>query len=148
MNRKDELIDEMLFPYEGISKEERDFCLDILRNCKDICDTDNNLGEHRKCNIVTVSFKRKDNFIAANGELILGDDEKKEFRSIEVLFSMYKDKVVTNMVVTRWTDPQETYRVIETFMYKDGVLSRKSVYEQKGFTHTVIEDEKVKGRFK
>ena len=45
------ILDEQNFPYLFMTLEERDFCLNILKNCKDICDSnyqfaDNKYGEN------------------------------------------------------------------------------------------------------
>jgi len=35
----DVILDEQKFPYEGMNIEERNCYLNIIRNCKDICDS-------------------------------------------------------------------------------------------------------------
>ena len=52
MNRKQLILDEQYFPYYNMTLEERNFYLKLLRNCKDICSTEQKVNNQDKCEIV------------------------------------------------------------------------------------------------
>ena len=58
-----EILDEQRFPCENMSKEERNYYLNILRNCKDICDSDNKVNGIGKCEILETKLVKKEEFI-------------------------------------------------------------------------------------
>lgn len=48
----DRILDEQDFPYENMTLDERNYYLDIIKNCKDICDTDNKADGISTCEII------------------------------------------------------------------------------------------------
>lgn len=148
MNSKiDEILDEQRFPCIGMSKDERNYCLNIIRNCKDLCDTANKVDGINKCEIVEMHFRKENNVVSFSGSLSIGS----ESRSIEGYFYLEKDRVIVDSKVTRLcidADRKE-YTVLDEFKLENDILKRRSQYNYNMKSlYTEINDETVKGRLK
>lgn len=145
------LLKEKRFPFEGITKEERDFCLNIIRNCKDISDSNHPVAGTSKCEIIELSFKKNNNQIDINGTLSIGNDKKRENRCISGYISIQSSSILVDMHITRLcveTSCKE-YGVIDEFKIENGNLVRNSFYDYdiEEFTEK-IDNEEMKGRLK
>ena len=63
----DAILDEHKFPCENMSKEERNYYLNILRNCKDICDSNYKVNGIGKCDILQMRLVKYGNSILVEG---------------------------------------------------------------------------------
>ena len=143
----DIILDEQRFPYILMDKNERDYCLNIIRSCKDICDTDNKVNNINKCEIVEMHFRKDDNIVSFSGSLSIGS----EFRTIEGYLYLEKDKILVDYKITRLcseTDKKE-YTVLDEFKLENDTLKRRSQYnyDMKSL-YTEVNDETVKGRLR
>ena len=145
------ILDEQRFPYEGMDLEERDFCINILNNCKDICESDNLVGNSSHCEIVEMQFKKLGNRINGNGSLAIGDDKVKEYRCIDADIYIENSSILVDMLITRLCSDAENkkYRVLDEFKVENGVLKRTSQYnyDMKNI-FTEINDPSMKGKLK
>ena len=122
----DILLDEEKFPCIGMSKDERNYCLNIIKNCKDICDTENKVDDINKCEIVEMHFRKDNNVIIFSGSLSIGG----EYRTIEGHFYIGKDSIIVDSKITRLcveTDRKE-YTVLDEFKLEKNSLKRRSQY--------------------
>lgn len=127
MNRKQLILDEQYFPYYNMTLEERNFYLKLLRNCKDICSTEQKVNNQDKCEIVEMSLRKNDeNDIYAQGSLIING----EVRCIDA--DIFKDdkKIFVDMHVTRLCNEssKKEYRVLDIFEIQSNKLKRTSEY--------------------
>ena len=140
------ILDEQKFPCENMAKEERNYYLNILRNCKDICDSDNKVDSIGKCEILQMKLVKKENFVTANGTMSISSEN----RSINAIIFQENDSIIVDMQVTRYFDEgHKAYTVLDQFTIKDNKLVRKSQYNyDMNSTYTEIENEEMKGRLK
>ena len=89
MNRYEVLLDEQRFPYENMTLEERNCYLNIIRNCKDICDSENKVDGVNNCKLVELHLKKKLNKVSFNVSLInkekIGVLKESYFYKIKIL---------------------------------------------------------------
>lgn len=148
MNRKQLILDEQYFPYYNMTLEERNFYLKLLRNCKDICSTEQKVNNQDKCEIVEMSLRKNDeNDIYAQGSLIING----EVRCIDA--DIFKDdkKIFVDMHVTRLCNEssKKEYRVLDIFEIQSNKLKRTSEYnyDMKKDTNE-LSDKEIKERLK
>ncbi len=148
MNRKQLILDEKYFPYYNMTLEERNFYLKLLRNCKDICSTEQKVNNQDKCEIVEMSLrKNNENDIYAQGSLIING----EVRCIDA--DIFKDdkKIFVDMHVTRLCNEssKKEYRVLDIFEIQSNKLKRTSEYNYDMKKNTnELSDEEIKERLK
>lgn len=148
MNRKQLILDEQYFPYYNMTLEERNFYLKLLRNCKDICSTEQKVNNQDKCEIVEMSLRKNDeNDIYAQGSLIING----EVRCIDA--DIFKDdkKIFVDMHVTRLCNEssKKEYRVLDIFEIQSNKLKRTSEYNYDMKKNTnELSDEEIKERLK
>ena len=149
--KKQQILDEQYYPYLFMSKSERDFCLKVLNNCKDINDSNHKINNIGKCQIVEMSFKKENGIIRTTGSLIIGDGLKKECRTMEADIYIKKDNIIVDMLITRLNsnDKNRQYRVLDEFKLENDILKRRSQYnyDMKNI-YEVVENEEMKGRLK
>lgn len=148
MNRKQLILDEQYFPYYNMTLEERNFYLKLLRNCKDICSTEQKVNNQDKCEIVEMSLKKNDeNDIYAQGSLIING----EVRCIDADIFRDDKKIFIDMHVTRLCNEssKKEYRVLDIFEIQSNKLKRTSEYNydmKKNINE--LSDEEIKERLK
>lgn len=131
MNRYEAILDEQWFPYENMTLEERNRYLNIIKNCKDICDTDNKVDGVKTCELVELHLKKNLNKVSFNGSLTIGTDKQRENRCIEgELFLQNRNTIIVDSKITRLStnDEHKEYRVYDMFKLQNDVLKRSSVY--------------------
>ena len=143
----DVLLDEQKFPCIGMTKDERNYCLNIIRNCRDLCDTENKVDGINKCEIVEMHFRKDNNVIRFSGSLSIGN----EFRTIEGYLYIEKDRILVDYKINRLcieTDKKE-YTVLDEFKIENGVLKRRSQYNYNMESlYAEVDDEILKGRLR
>ena len=142
----EELLNEQKFPCENMSKEERNYYLNILRNCKDICDSDNKVNGIGKCEILETKLVKKEEFITFNGTMFISNEN----RSISGFIFIKEDSVIVDMQVTRYFDKgHKSYSTLDEFKLKDSKLIRRSQYNYNmDSIIEEIENEEMKGKLK
>lgn len=141
------ILDEQRFPYIGMSLDERNYYLNIINNCKDICDSENKVGNESKCKIVELRFKKENNIVNVNGSLMLGN----ECRCIDADIFIEKNSIIVDMLITRLCSDIGTkeYRVLDEFKMERGILKRKSQYNYNmEYILEDVENDEMKGMLK
>lgn len=146
-----EILDEQRFPYEKMSLEEKKYYLELLRNCKDISDSEHKVGNISKCEIVEMRLKKHNKEILINGSLTIGNDNIRENRCVDGYIFKEKGAIFVDMHVIRLctTSPNREYTVLDEFKIDSGKLKRTSHYNynMKGIVSD-LEDDIMKGRKK
>lgn len=144
------VLDEEKFPYEGMSIDERNYYLNIINHCKDICDSNFKIDGSSTCNIVEMRFIKNKKDIHVNGSLEVGD-KVKEYRCIDADIYIEKNRVIVDMVITRLCtkDKIKEYTVLDEFYIENDELKRRSFYncDMKSI-YSSIDNEEMKGRLK
>ena len=145
------ILDEQNFPYLFMTLEERDFCLNILKNCKDICDSNYKVDGEGKCELLQLSLKKNDNVISANGIMRIG----RENRCINADIFLKPNKIIVDSNITRLIENEngnveaKSYTVLDEFAIENNKLKRRSQYnyDMKSL-YDEIENEEMKGKLK
>jgi len=146
----DTILDEQRFPYEGMTKEERNYYLNIIRNCKDIVDSEYKIDGIGNCEILQIHFKKRNNKININGSLVLGT-QIKENRTIDGYIFVENNRVIVDMHIIRLSKDGAfmEYTVLDEFKIINDKLIRDSFYNHNmNTTQTEINDEIMKGKLK
>lgn len=145
---KEKLEMEMNFPCINMSTDERDFCLRILNNCKEITDSDNKVNDVGKGTIIHCYFRKDGDVIKANGPFFVGTGNNAENRWLDAEIYITDKSIIVDMLVDIILT-KEKYRVLDVFTLKKGILNRESQYDYNiDSTNEKIIDEKMKGRLK
>lgn len=148
MNRYEVLLDEQRFPYENMTLEERNCYLNIIRNCKDICDSENKVDGVNNCKLVELHLKKKLNKVSFNGSLMIGTGKQRENRCIEgELFLQNKNIIIVDYKIIRLNtnDEHKEYRVLDEFKIQKDIVKRRSQYN---YNMISLYDEIEKGKIK
>ncbi len=150
LSHEQEILNEQYYRFHDIDKSDGKYYLNIIKHCKDICDTNHVIDGSKICEIVEMSFKKEGNKIKVNGSLTIGD-KIKENRIIEADMFLDSDKIIVDMLITRLciSDDKKQYRVLDEFSIVDNKLQRRSQYnyDMKSI-YTDIDDNEMKGRLK
>ncbi len=125
------IYDNEQFPNLNMTVDEKNFYLnEIVRKCKDICDTENKVANKSKCDILRMWFKKENDIIYIDGYLTIGDDKTHENRYVTGSIYRTEDEIVSSMDITRLCvdDDNKEYTVIDKFKPINGKLSRESEY--------------------
>lgn len=146
-------IFEQNFPCRGMTREERSICLNIIKHCKEISDSEHKVDGQNKCEILQMSFekfKERKNVFVINGTLSIGL-KNKEARCIDGVIYLEKNSILVDMHIVRvCTDTLfNEYSVVDEFKIVKDELKRKSYYDydMKKMT-TKIDNEELKGKIK
>ena len=136
-----------LNPSRNMSLDERDFCLEILNNCKDISDSNQKVDGIGKCEILAMSLEKLNGVIKASGLLSISGEN----RSIEADIFIEDNRIIVDMLVTRLlaSDKHIKYRVLDEFKVENGILKRRSQYNyDMENIYDNIENELMKGKIR
>lgn len=124
---KKQIIDEQYFPYINMTLEERNYYLEILNSCQDICDSKFKINNEGKCNIVEMHFKKVNDNITFNGSLNIGN---KENRCIDGTIYIETNKLIVDSHITRLGQINEfrEYTVLDEFSILKNKIKRRSQY--------------------
>ena len=147
----DIILDEQDFPYENMTLDERNYYLDIIKNCKDICDTDNKVDGVSTCEIIRARLKKRLNKVNVDGIMHIG----KENRCINADIYLNPDRIIVDSNITRLIEDENgkanatIYTVLDEFTIENGKLQRRSQYnyDMKSL-YDEIENDEMKGRLK
>lgn len=142
------ILDEQKFPYIYMSLEERNQYLNIIRNCKDICDSENKVNDISKCEIIGMRLIKEDNDIIFNGMLKIGNEN----RTIEGRIFFDKNRIFVDSLITRvgMETEHKIYTVLDEFKLEDTKIIRRSQYNynMKSIYDIIDNDDDMKGRLK
>ena len=141
------ILDEQKFPYENMTLDERNFCLKVIRNCKDISNSDHKVNGIGNCEILELEFKKENSYIRANGILTISNEN----RLIDAEIFIEKEHVVVDMLITRLEVKNEInkYRVLDEFTQEKDSVKRKSYYNYNmKDTYSFLNDNFMKGRLR
>ena len=143
---RDAILDEQKFPCENMSIDERNYYLNILRNCKDICNSDNKVNGIGKCKILETRLVKKEEFIAFNGIMSIYSEN----RSMSGFIFTKADSIIVDMQVTRYfNEGHKSYSTLDEFKLQDNKLIRRSQYNYNmDSIIEEIENEEMKGKLK
>lgn len=144
------ILDEQRFPYEGINLEERNYYLNIIKNCKDIIDSEHKVDGESKSQINELHFKKVNNQVIINGSLIIGS-RTKENRCINGYIFIENNSILVDMHIIRLSNNGAfmEYTVLDEFKIVDGFLRRNSFYNYDMREIEIeINDEIMKGKLK
>ena len=148
MKKEDKMIiDEKYFPYENMSLDERNYYLDIIRNCQDICDTIHKVNGKSKCNLVMMRLKKDNDLIYMNGAVQIDEEN----RCIDGYICIKDNNVCSKMSVVRLCtkDKIKEYEVTDEFYIENGKLMRRSRYDYDiNPIYSDISNNEMKGRLR
>ena len=145
--RYKQLLDEQYFPYIGMSLEDRNFYLEILKNCKDISDSENKVNGIGQGKLIEMALKKNLIGITASGSITMGS----EYRCIEAEIYVRNKAIFVDMIVTRLgvDDEHKIYKVSDEFRVKDDKLIRKSRYGYKNRgVNKIIENQEMERKIR
>jgi len=145
-----EVIFEKNFSNIGITKEERDCYLNLIRNCKDIVDSEHKVDGEGNCEIIQMNFEKKNGEITLNGALSIGS-KTKEKRCIDGIILLGNNSILVDMHIVRICVDTlfNEYFVVDEFKLLNGNLIRESYYDyDMKKTSSTINDQEIKGKLK
>ncbi len=142
MTNEDRILSELRFSYKGLSDEEGDYYLDIIRHTKEVMDSEVNVKESKSTayDLVTMSFsKLKTGEVSFNGA-ITNDVENKW---LDGIIKTIGNKVYVSSNVTPLYESIENkgpYEVVDYFNFKrsDAVV-RKTTYGNGKYYEAILE---------
>ncbi len=132
MNREklEEVLIEEDFPAEGMSLDERDFCLELISNCKDIKEPEN-IDNIEPGKLVEMHLKKEQSKIHFNGSVHYILKGATENRCINGIVFKHNGNICVDTQVTRLKnlDGAKVYTMFDEFVIKNGnIISRRSHY--------------------
>ena len=125
-----EILKEQKFPCFGIDSEDRDSYLEIIKNCKDFCDSEQKVDNQSKCDLIEMELRKVGKEVRANGSVFIGTLNKKEYRHLDANIYIEENSIIVDMLVTRLSvvDEKSQYRTLDEFVFENNVLIRNSQY--------------------
>ena len=131
MDNEDEILIEQYFPYRNMTIDERNLCINLLLNTKDICDSEISINEHSS-SIYDILFmnlsKTEEGAIRFDGATY-NDDEN---MLISWFFVRSNNKYYVRTDVFRFNDvlqeEDKEYSITDEFIFKNGKVYRRSRY--------------------
>ena len=142
MTNEDGILSELRVGYQGLSDEEGDFYIDIIRHIKEVMDSEVNI-KGSKCSsydLVTMSLRKLD-----SGEVCFNGAIANEFENkwIDGLIKRIGNKVYVDSNITQLHESVEVkapYNVADYFNFKrSGVVVRKTSYGRGKFFEIELE---------
>lgn len=140
MNIEDKILFEIFFDYQGLSAEEGDFYLDVLRHTKEITDSEYNMGNPKgtSYDLVTMSLKRLESGEVNFNGAICNDCENKWINGV---MKKIGNRVYVTSEFTMLHPSFEctTYVVNDYFTFKDEYVLRKTLYPSSKYYETYMD---------
>ena len=129
MEHFDEILLEQYFTYINMSEENRNNFINILLHTKDIYDSEKNLegAKYSNFDLLTLHLMNREGIVKFNGA-VYNDYEN---RIIDGIIYSKSNKIYVNTTIYRLNDfvSDKEYNVNDTFVFKDGRVIRRSVYD-------------------
>lgn len=142
MTNEDRILSELRFSYQGLSDEEGDFYIDILRHTKEVMDSEVNIkgSDCTTYDLVTVSLKKLDTGEVSFNGAITNDIENKW---IDGLIKRIGNKVYVDSNITQLHESVEVkgpYNVVDYFNFKrSDAVERRTTYSNGKYFETILE---------
>lgn len=134
----------------GITRNERDTYLNLIKNCKDIADSEHKIDGEGNCEIIKMYFEKKNGEITINGILSIGS-KTKEKRCIDGYIYVEENSLLVDMHIVRVCADTlfDEYCVVDEFKKVNGTLIRESYYDyDMKKIKTKIKNEEIEGKIK
>lgn len=142
MTNEDRILSELRFSYQGLSDEEGDFYIDILRHTKEVMDSEVNIKESKTTayDLVTMSLKKlKSGEVSFNGAIT----NETENKWIDGVIKRIGNKVYVNSNITPLHESIENkgpYEVLDYFNFKmSNAIVRKTTYGNGKYYEAILE---------
>lgn len=141
MTREDRILYEIYFGYQGLSDEEGDYYIDIIRHTKEVTDSEFNVGnpETIAYDIITMSLKKLENGeVSFNGAISNGNENK----CLEGVIKKIGNRVfVTSELLSLHPEVEnrKPYDVTDYFTFKGSQVLRKTSYTDGKYVETIME---------
>jgi len=141
MTIEDEILLENNFPYENMTIEERNRCLDILRHTKEISESEFlfNSNSESKYDIIFMNLYKEDGVHKFNGAV--GNNSENRYIDGHIAFVGETIYVKTN--ITRLhellSDDEKDITVFDVFVRKEDTLIRRTSYMNNRFYESYLE---------
>lgn len=141
MTREDRILYEIYFGYQGLSDEEGDYYIDIIRHTKEVTDSEFNIGnpETTAYDIITMSLKKLENGeVGFNGAISNGNENK----CLEGVIKKIGNRVfVTSELLSLHPsiENRKPYDVTDYFTFKGSQVLRKTSYPDGKYVETIME---------
>lgn len=145
------ILDENKFSYENMTIEEQNYYLNIVRHCKDICDSSYKVAGEGKCELVALRFKKDNRGVNVDGILTIGNEKLRENRYIDSIIFSVEDSIIVNTCVIGLCaeDKIKEYMILDEFKIENGKLKRTSQYSyDTNYQIVTIEDDLMRGSLK
>lgn len=117
---------------ENMTEEERNIYIKVLENCKDICDTENKIGNVGKGEIIKGRLRKEDDKVYFSAFVTYYDleSEIRENRCVDGIIYLDNDRLLVDMHVERLCikDEHKTYMVLDKFYLENDRTVRESSY--------------------
>ena len=141
MTRDDRILYETYFGYQGLSDEEGDYYIDIIRHTKEVTDSEVNVGspDSTAYDLVMMSLKKLETGeVGFNGAISNGNENK----CLEGVIKKIGDRVfVTSELISLHPSIEEKkpYDVTDYFTFKGKQVLRKTSYPDGRYFETIME---------
>ena len=141
MTREDRILYEIYFGYKGLSEEEGDYYIDIIRHTKEVTDSEVNVGNPSTTayDLVVMNLKKLETGeVGFNGAISNGTENK----CLEGVIKKIGDRVyVTSSLVSLHPSIEERnpYDVTYYFTFKGSQVLRKTSYPDGRYFETIME---------
>lgn len=130
MNYEDRILYELRFSYKGLSDEEGDYYIDIIRHIKEMTDSERNIKESKSSSydLVTMSLEKLENGEVGFNGAIASEAENKWLNGV---IKSIGNKVYVSSELTPLHDSimdKRPYEVADYFNFKDSKVVRKTTY--------------------
>lgn len=145
-----EILFEEKFPAIGLSKEERDTYLNIIRNCKEILDSEHKIDGEGNCEIIQLYLEKINDTIRFNGDLSIGS-KTHEVRCIDGYIYTEKGSILVDIHIVRVCVDTlfSEYSTVDEFKIVNNRLVRESYYNyDMKKTRIKINDEGIERKIK
>lgn len=142
MTNEDRVLFELRFSYQGLSDEEGDYYIDILRHTKEVMDSEVNIkgSDCTTYDLVTVSLKKLDTGEVSFNGAITNDIENKWIDGVikTIGNKVYVDSNITQLHES--VEVKEPYSVVDYFNFKrSDVVIRKTTYGNGKYFEATLE---------
>lgn len=141
MTSEEEVLLEQYYSYKNMDIKTRDFCINLILNSKELTDSEYNysLSSSSKYDLVFITLSNENGLIKFDGAISNGIENKIIYGSIaKKRNKYYVDNNVYRMFELVIPGDRD-YRVTDEFKIKDGVVVRKSLYDDGRYFETNIE---------
>lgn len=128
LSYEDEILLEQYITYNHMSKSDRDMCMHLITNSKEVCDSELNDGEDRKYKVISMNFNSDGYIVLFNGILTNGNENRYVDGSITRKSDNYFVKTNIYRLNEFIEDDERDYCSLEVFRVLHDSVYRKTMY--------------------